>query len=220
MLTHTSGMPDVRDYEWDKPQDDDAALTRYVISLKDKKMIAAPGEKWDYSNMAYEVLGNLIEKVSGLSFEDYIKQNILDPIGMRNSDFLLSKNNKLLYADPHIRNLKIEVSSVYPYNRIHAPSSTLHSSALEMCYWAIANLNRGIYNDNRILKSASYNLLWKPYTDAYDQRKVGLSWFLRVSEGNLFVEHGGGDLGFATYFSMIQNDNYLQQWLKKIAPLC
>jgi CubicO group peptidase (beta-lactamase class C family) len=57
MVTHASGMPDVEDYEWDKPQYDDGALERYVRSLTNQKLLFAPGERVQYSNMAYEVLG-------------------------------------------------------------------------------------------------------------------------------------------------------------------
>src|SRR5215469_6811826 len=67
MVTHTSGMPDVQDYEWDKPQYDDGALERYVRSLSNQKLIFAPGTDFRYSNMAFEVLGDLIAKVSGES---------------------------------------------------------------------------------------------------------------------------------------------------------
>jgi len=202
MLTHTSGMPDVMDYEWGKDEKPEGALTRYTVSLKKEKLIFAPGENWAYSNMAFEVLGNLIEKVSGMSFESYITQNILQPLKMNHSNFLFDQKYKLLYTDGHIRQLKIEVSPTYPYNPKHAPSSTLHSNAVDMCHWALANLNRGEYQNTRILKASSYNHLWKPYRDAYDERKIGLSWFISGQNGEMKVQHGGGDLGFSTYFSM------------------
>ncbi len=162
MLTHTSGMPDVMDYEWGEVEKPAGALTRYTLSLKDKKLIFDPGEKWAYSNMAFEVLGNLIEKVSGMSFEGYITQNILAPLKMNQSNFLVDQRYQLLYTDGHIRQLNIEVSPTYPYNPKHAPSSTLHSNSVDMCRWAIANLNRGEYQNQRILKATSYSQLWKP----------------------------------------------------------
>ena len=52
LLTHTSGMPDVDNYEWDKPHYDEGAAERYVRSLADENLIAAPGERMKYSNMA------------------------------------------------------------------------------------------------------------------------------------------------------------------------
>jgi CubicO group peptidase (beta-lactamase class C family) len=91
MLTHSSGMPDVEDYEWNKPQYDDGALERYVRSLSKQKLLWDPGTKMAYSNMAYEVLGDLIAKVSGMSFEDYVDVHILKPLGMNSSTLLLKK---------------------------------------------------------------------------------------------------------------------------------
>ncbi|MHC4305444.1 MAG: serine hydrolase domain-containing protein [Planctomycetota bacterium] len=85
MLSHTAGMPDVGDYEWDKPQYDEGAAERYVRSHKDKQLVFAPGEGFRYSNLAYDTLGDLIAKVSGEPFEVYVKKNILDPIGMTES---------------------------------------------------------------------------------------------------------------------------------------
>ena len=70
-------MPDVEDYEWERPEDDEGALGRYARSLANEKLRFAPGEKFAYSNMAYEVLGEVIAKVSGRSFEDYVAENIL-----------------------------------------------------------------------------------------------------------------------------------------------
>src|SRR5205085_10165413 len=50
MLSHTSGMPDTEEYGWDRPEYDDGALERYVRSLGALSLIAAPGEKYAYSN--------------------------------------------------------------------------------------------------------------------------------------------------------------------------
>src|SRR5262245_33353633 len=64
MLSHLSGMPDVNDYEWDKPQYDDGALERYVRSLTNQSLIAAPGGNFNYSIMSYEVRSCMIARVS------------------------------------------------------------------------------------------------------------------------------------------------------------
>jgi CubicO group peptidase (beta-lactamase class C family) len=198
MLSHISGMPDVDDYEWEKPQYDNGALERYVRSLADLKLEFEPGERFAYSNMAYEVLGDLVAKVSGMTFEDYVKRNILDPLGMKESNFLRAAVSPALTTSPHIRALVTEVSPFYPYNRIHAPSSTLHSSAAEMCRWAMANINRGALDGNRILNSSSYDVMWKKWSDAFGDMGVGLSWFIGEYKGNPMVSHGGGDVGYTT----------------------
>ena len=74
---------------------------------------------------------------------------------------------------------------MYPYNRRHAPSSTLNSNVIEMTQWLFANLGRGRLGDTRILAEASHDLLWTPTVET-DQagRHVGLSWFLGDFEGH------------------------------------
>jgi CubicO group peptidase (beta-lactamase class C family) len=201
MLCHVSGMPDVEDYEWDKPQYDEGALERYVRGLGKEKMIADPATRFQYSNMAFECLGDVIAKVSGMSFADYEKQHILDPLGMKDSTFLKPENLPDNWAAPHLRTIRLFPWEGYPYNRQHGPSSTLHSSVLEMCRWATANLNRGELEGKRILDPESYNLLWRPMAETGMggiRKSVGLSWFLGEFKGEPCVSHGGGDMGFNT----------------------
>jgi CubicO group peptidase (beta-lactamase class C family) len=200
MLTHTSGMPDVEDYLWDKPEFDDGALERYVRSLQDRALRWEPGTKFAYSNMAFEVLGDLVAKVSGMSFEDYVGENILKPVGMTSSTLLLKEAAPAKLAAGHTRAKDGAVIHVahYPYNRSHTPSSNLHSSATDMVRWMLVNLNRGELDGHRILKDSTYDVIWKPASDASKGRRVGISWFLMDHEGQQVVMHGGSDDGFLT----------------------
>ena len=206
MVSHTSGMPDVINYQWDQPVYDDGALERYVRSLSSKKLIAPPGEKRRYSNMAFEVLGNVIAKVSAMTFEDYVQENILVPLGMAKSTLLKKQADESLLTSPHTVVSKegqkvCIVRKHWPYNRMHAPSSTMISNVHDMARWAIANLNHGELGDNRILKASSYEILWQPRSEKFPG--IGLSWFLRERNGLRTVSHGGGDRGFRSNFVMV-----------------
>ena len=203
MLNHTSGMPDVNEYEWDKPQYDEGAAERYVRSLKTEKLIAAPGERFLYSNMAYDVLGDVIAKVAGKPFEDYMKESILDPLGMKESDFQFEHIKEELRTSPHIWDSGLVVCDVYPYNRIHAPSGTLNASVIDMIKWAEANLNRGVRKGARILKEESYDLLWQPTVRFSERTSQGLGWVLSEYRGFSTVSHSGDDLGFSCDFKLI-----------------
>ncbi len=203
MLNHTSGMPDVNDYEWDKPQYDEGAAERYIRSLKKEKMIAAPGERYQYSNMAYDVLGDVIAKVSGKPFEDYMKESILNPLGMKESSFLYEDIKKELRTSPHIWDSGLVVSDVYPYNRLHAPSGTLNANVIEMIKWAEVNLNHGELNGTRILSEESYNLLWEPSVHLSERTSIGLGWVLSEHRGFSTVSHSGDDLGYSCDFKLI-----------------
>lgn len=201
MLSHVSGMPDVDDYHWYAPEDDDEALERYVRSLANENLIAAPSEKFAYSNMAFEVLGDAIAKVSGKTFEAYIKEHILNPLKMHDSTFLYREVSPDLAATPHFGTPLTVLAGAYPYHRAHAPSSTLHSSVQELSHWAIANLNRGSFNGKQILQSESYDLLWRSDIQIGDEspaESVGLSWFLKTYRDRRIIHHSGSDSGFGS----------------------
>ncbi|MGH7452190.1 MAG: serine hydrolase, partial [bacterium] len=203
MLSHVSGMPDVRDYEWDKPQYDDGALERYVRSLSDLSLIAAPGAKWQYSNMAYEILGDVIAKVSGETFEGYVRQHILMSLGMKSSTLLVKEADPQLLTSPHILDdaYEVAVSKVFPYNRAHSPSSTLYSSVLDMARWAMANMNRGELEGKRILQASTYDIMWKPAGEQWTH--IGISWFLGKYGEHPTVSHSGRDVGFIGNLIMV-----------------
>ena len=207
-LTHSSGMPDVEDYQWDNPEYDEGALERYVRSLTDRELLFEPGRQFSYSNLAFEVLGDLIAKVSGQSFADYVKEHILLPLGMNDSSILIQDVDPTLLAYGHVQgdNGEVLVSEHFAYNRRHGPSSTLHSNVVDMSRWAIANMNKGELEGRRILDASSYDHLWEPtvMVGIRSGRRVrlGLSWFLSRFSGQPTVYHGGGDIGYRTNFVM------------------
>jgi CubicO group peptidase (beta-lactamase class C family) len=208
-LTHSSGMPDVDDYHWEEPEYDEGALERFVRSLTDRVLVSVPGEKFTYSNMAFEVLGDLIAKVSGQSFADYVKEHILLPLGMNDSSILIREVDPALLANGHVQEEggTIRVTEHYAYNRRHGPSSCLYSNVVDMSQWAIANMNRGELEGRRILDASSYELLWAPAVEAGVSdgrpRYIGLSWFLSDYRGYQTVSHGGRDIGYQTNFVMV-----------------
>jgi CubicO group peptidase (beta-lactamase class C family) len=200
MVTHTSGMPDVTNYHWDQPEYDDGALERYVRSLDDQSLLWAPGKEFRYSNMAFEVLGDLVGKVSGKSFDDYVDENVLKPVRMKSSTLLYRKADQAKLATGYTLNKGSVVPVAhYPYNRAHTPSSNLHSNVTDMARWILVNLNRGELDGRRILKSSTYDVLWK-YAAPVPRPNwhVGISWFLAESGGEEIVMHNGGDDGFTT----------------------
>ena len=204
MLNHTSGMPDVEDYEWEKSVSDEGAAERYARSLVDKKLISSPGLEFHYSNMAFDVMADLVGKVSGMSFEKFVKENILLPLEMYESSFYFPEIKDSLKTTPHTASPP-KVSLVYPYNRMHAPSSTLNSNVLELSHWAIANMYHGEYNGKKILSSATHTIMMTPTFVVNNDRKtsIGLSWFMYSYRGLMNYEHGGSDLGYKSMLTLI-----------------
>ncbi len=70
LLSHTSGLPDVADYGWHDPQLDDDALSEFARSLSGWRLRSEPGSAFSYSNAGFELLGLLLSRVTGTTFED------------------------------------------------------------------------------------------------------------------------------------------------------
>ncbi len=205
ILNHSSGIPDEDDYEWHNPQFDDMAAERYARSFVDTNLDFTPGERYNYSNAAFDILANVISGASGVTFEEYMKKYIFEPTGMVNSTFFRADVPETLATKPHILgdSLQIAVSDVYPYNRRHAPSSTLHSNVEDMMKWAKLNLNKGTINGNIIYSEDSYNILTESRFKAERSDSVCLSWFVREVGDIRVINHSGGDTGYSSFFAFI-----------------
>lgn len=210
ILSHTSGMPDMDEVDYDElvshPETDEGAAERYVRGLGKQKMVGAPGERFAYSNIAYNVLGDLIAKVTGQTFEKYMKENILNPAGMPDSTFFFPEIEPGRLAVPHLRTPEMLVNPIYPYHRADAPASFLHSNVIDMCHWSITSLNGGECNGNRILSADAYPLMWTPvaprnYPPFYEH--AGLGWTLGHYEGWKTVSHGGGGFGWTDFLILL-----------------
>ncbi len=162
LLTHTSGLPDVEDFGYENPAYDVEALDRYVRSLIDTSLIGAPGEGFNYSDMGFDILGDVIAQVSGQPFEEYVEENIFAPLGMKNTTFSTEDADAELFTAPHMldEDGNVIVSEVFPYNRMHAPSGTLFSNVEDMARFGMAHMNRGKLDGVRILDPSSYDEMW------------------------------------------------------------
>jgi tetratricopeptide (TPR) repeat protein len=114
-----------------------------------------------------------------------------------------------LSTSPHVydfKNYRMGVSEVYPYNRPHAGSSTLHSNVEDMIRWAYINLYKGEYSGNKILNETRYSDLWDKKYQIGGNRYIGLSWFVSDYHGKTVISHSGGDTGFRSYLILIPED--------------
>ena len=214
VLSHTSGMPDMDESEYDElvahPEVDEGAVERYVCGLSHLKLVAAPGERFFYSNIAYNVLGDLIAKVSGQTFEDYLTEHILRPAGMPGSALSHLAVPQERLALPHLRIPQMIVNPIYPYHRADAPASFLHTTVVDMCHWGITCLNGGVYQGQRILSPTGFDLMWTPVVDRgsppfYESH--GLGWVLGHFDGLKTVAHGGGGFGWTDFFFLLPEVN-------------
>lgn len=212
LLTHTAGVPDVMNYNWRQPEYGEDALENYVRDLNRRGLNFTPGEKFKYSNNGFEVLGDVIAKASGMSFEAYIQTHIFDPLDMDNSTFIKPDVPGNIATSPHVKRPGIKVSKVYPYNREHAPSSTLNSNVEDMMKYALMYLNQGTYEGKIIIDRATYELITTKHWTFNEERGVGLSWFIgpaswRRNDGTR-IEHSGQDTGYKSWLGILPEKSW------------
>jgi CubicO group peptidase (beta-lactamase class C family) len=115
-----------------------------------------PGERWFYLNEGYMLLGAIIEQCSGMVYEDYIRQNILKPLGMDRSVFRKAD----VEADPDVATPYVNwaqqgrLRSQYPYSGL-APVGGLFSNVLDLGQYVAMYLNQGTYGEQRLLSAQS-----------------------------------------------------------------
>ena len=209
ILTHSSGIPDVTNYEWEKPQTDDQSAMRYAMSFTESNLDFEPGTEFRYSNAAYDILAAVVQHITGQPFEAYLKQHILRPAGMFKSSFLLADIARSNFTGPHQLDQALILSpgKVYPYNRIHAPSSTLHSNLNDMLTWVKLFLQQGSVNGASVLKKDTWKKMITPQRTVNDRYKVCLSWFETEIEGRKVYFHSGGDIGYRTFAGFCPAEN-------------
>ncbi|WP_298116802.1 serine hydrolase [Flavobacterium sp.] len=214
LLTHRSGLglgagdlmiwPDGHDFT---PKD----IVRNIQYLKPVSGFRA---KYDYDNLLYVIAGEVIEKVSGKSWCDFIDERILKPLQMNNSatnwNRLKDTTNTIV---PHVpTDGKLEIIPRYK-NSIFDAAAGIYSSTNDLSKWVIAQLNNGKYGDNQSLFSErQHKEMWtsqtilpnregKPYSCNFSA--YGLGWRLNDLNGHLQVSHTGGLDGIVTQTIMI-----------------
>jgi CubicO group peptidase (beta-lactamase class C family) len=202
LLSHTSGLPDVSEYGWHDPQLGDDALSEFARSLSGWRLQSEPGAAFAYSNAGFELLGLLLSRVTGTTFEDAVRRQVLAPLGLTSSTFLRSEVPADLAASPHVGMPLTVPEGAYPYTRRHAPSSTLHSH--------VVDLGRGMQAllepSGSPLDPALLDLMWEPVVEVGDppwEDAQALGWELGSHRGHRTVGHSGADPGFGSRLVLV-----------------
>lgn len=201
LLLHTSGLPDVWDYQWRKPQEDDEALHRWATKESPRRLRSDPGTKREYSNVGFEVLGAVIAKVSGMTFEDYMMKNIFESAGMGATTFYFPDVPQESRTHGHKgKSGKKKQTANYPWNRRHGPSSTLNTSVAEMALFAHV-----LMESETLLQASTLDEMWAANwpLDEAGEKAATLGWVRETRDGIVMVRHFGGDVGFRSMLALM-----------------
>lgn len=160
LLNQTSGIPGTAGNS--NYLDDTSTSEDFIKRLSTLTITSAPGKEYQYAEANYIILGVLISKVSGQSYEEYIEKSIYKPMDMKHS--FTSKNeavkNKL--STGYRTWFGFPFSSDFPYPKQYISASYLISSAEDMAHYLKIYTNNGIYNTTPIISSSGVAELFNP----------------------------------------------------------
>lgn len=158
LLTHTAGLPEYLDiFEKDELVSKIYSVDEVMEGVQKLEPKSKPGEKFEYNNTDYFMLGGIIEKVSGESFEDYVYQNIFEPAGMVSSAFGYDSKRQLQIATGYM-NEKFEIAP-YVHPTLSYGGGAFSSTVLDLYKW-----DRALYGD-KILTNDSKKLMFTSHTE-------------------------------------------------------
>jgi CubicO group peptidase (beta-lactamase class C family) len=173
------------------------------LYLNNYWMECAPGEHVRYCSIGYIILGYILELVTGLEYETYVKENIFVPLGMNNSGFYKENFDRDQIATPYIfygNNSGINIPLPHIAMNFFNPMGGMFTSLNDLSRFFIAHMNNGVYNGVRILNESTVDemhTIQHPEIDVFLWNlNYGLGWmfaneFICKTEG-----HGGIFLGF------------------------
>jgi CubicO group peptidase (beta-lactamase class C family) len=152
-----------------------------------------PGSKADYSNMGIVLVGYLVEVISGVPFDEFCRERIFAPLGMKTTAWRLSDIDPSILAMPYDQTPDGKFVPFGQYGEPDYPDGMLRTSATELARFLIAYMNGGILDGHRILKPETVKAMLSSQTPL--EPAQGLVWF-EDSWGNRTVwGHDGSDNG-------------------------
>lgn len=198
LLSHTSGIPDIiglpeyreRLHEYMSPD-------TIIAYFKNLPLLFAPGERYAYSSANYILLGEIIENLTGIAWDEYIQQNICTPLDLHNTgvyyDYAARDDFAVGYAPDREGNL----NALPPIN----PSCGYSAGALASTVDDLYKIHLALY-DTVLLNQKAINIMLTPYTATY-----GYGWLIDDLGGHHLTAHGGGAPGYVSIWQRWLDDS-------------
>lgn len=221
LLTHRSGLGLGAGDLMFFPDSNNFTRKDIIHNLRYLKQVSSFRTKFDYDNLLYIVAGEVLARVSGMSWEEYIEKRILAPLGMKNSAASFSRlSDKSNVVDPHAPvDGKVKVIRRDWSENANAAGG-IYSNIADMSKWILLQLNNGKYGEKNLLKLFSQERqheMWTIQTviptgggpTIYNTHfsGYGLGWFLRDAMGYLEASHTGGLAGIVTQVTLVPELN-------------
>jgi D-alanyl-D-alanine carboxypeptidase len=202
LLTHTSGIQSYTDLpEWLPLWRKDMTVAELIDLFKGKPMQFEPGARWAYNNSGYILLGAIIEKVSGRTYEQFVDERIFKPLGMTGSCYGSTQKIIPRRVPGYEAGRDGFVNAAYLSMTQPYAAGSLLSTVDDLAVWSDAVFSR------RLVKREWLAKAFTPYKLAGGESTgYGYGWFIADFAGHRSIEHGGGINGFTTYEMTLPED--------------
>jgi CubicO group peptidase (beta-lactamase class C family) len=194
LLTHTSGVPnytDIPDF-FEKVATAPYTSAGLVDIFRDKPLDFAPGEKYNYSNSGYHLLGLIIEKTSGASYARFLNDNIFRPLGMKSTGYDDSRALVPNRASGYTQTGDSFVNASYLNMAIPYSAGSLYSTTEDLLRW-----DQALYTE-KLISRKSLDEMFTPFKETSPGSGYAYGWNIGKRFGRQLVGHAGGINGFNT----------------------
>lgn len=218
LVTHRSGLGLGAGDLMVWPDGTDFTPTELVSNIRFLKPVTSYRNNFEYNNVLYVTASEVVAKVSGKSWADFVQERILNPVGMTNSvSYVGNLKDTSNVIDPHVpTDGKLVIIPRYN-SHIFDGAAGIYSSVADMSKWALVQLNGGkLENSKPLVSEAQYREMGQlqtitpsftraPYNTHFSG--YGLGWFLSDIKGYKQLSHTGGLEGNVTQFTLIPEIN-------------
>ena len=206
LLTHTSGIPsytNLPDFFRDVYRDP-YSVDEFVKKYCSGDLEFEPGSKYSYNNSGYFLLGAIIEKVTGKTYEEFLKERIIDPLGMKNTGYDHHESIIINRASGYVKTSNGYDNAAYSDMSLPYAAGAMYSTVEDLYLW-----DRALYTE-KLLSRKYMDLMFQPNLNNYAYGwNIGKMQITESKDSLKVVSHGGGIFGFNTLISRLVDDKHL-----------
>ena len=196
LMTHTAGVPNYTSFpDFAKTAVLPMTNDQMIALFRDKPLDFAIGEKYAYSNSGYFLLGAIIERASGKSYADFLRENIFAPLGMKNTGYDVSARIIKNRATGYAKQGGEFVNAAYMDMTIPGAAGALYSTTGDLLLW-----DQALYTE-KLVSRKTLDEMFTPVKSGY-----GYGWGIGKQFDRQKISHGGGIYGFATDIARFPSD--------------
>lgn len=202
LLTHTSGLVNYTDLkEFMTLASDNQNPTEVLNLIKDKPLEFKPGEKAKYCNTGYVLLGMIIEKVSGMSYEEYLQKNIFTPLNMKDTGICYGENNIVPDATPYVGYLEVAPIDDEIVLRQTYGAGSMCSTVEDLYRW-----DRALKTE-QLVKKETLEKIFTKHTTIPGAGDYGYGWFIANTAIGEETWHNGLTFGFTANIARFTDED-------------